>query len=199
MLTAAQLFLKNGIEDVKMTDIADASGVGVATLYRYFGSKPRMVTEVMTYLWDEINEMFSGEFDSKEFMQRSGIEQLSDLMHMFLTLYESHSNFMKLLGEFDRFILREQIPKEDLWKYERSIINFYPVIVRAYEKGLKDGTVRRLDNFKMFYLSYAHALLELCKKFVSGDLLPSDSTAYAVDELNLLIESGIYFLRKTDT
>ena len=36
---SAQLFLKNGIEAVKMTDIAEASGIGVATLYRYFGTK----------------------------------------------------------------------------------------------------------------------------------------------------------------
>ena len=31
---SAQLFLKNGIEAVKMTDIADECGIGVATLYR---------------------------------------------------------------------------------------------------------------------------------------------------------------------
>ena len=36
---SAQLFLKNGIEAVKMTDIADECGIGVATLYRYFGTK----------------------------------------------------------------------------------------------------------------------------------------------------------------
>ena len=148
----------------------------------------------MTYLWDEINELFSGVFDSKEFMQQSGIKQISDLMRMFLVLYEAHGDFMKLLGEFDRFILREQIPKEDLWKYERSIINFYPVLVRAYEKGLKDGTVRRIDNFKVFYLSYAHALLELCKKFVGGEILPSDSSSLAKTELQALIDTGIYFL-----
>ena len=36
---SAEMFLRNGIEAVKMTDIADACGVGVATLYRYFGTK----------------------------------------------------------------------------------------------------------------------------------------------------------------
>ena len=98
VLTAAQLFLERGIEEIKMTDIADASGVGVATLYRYFGTKPRMVTEVMTYLWDEVNELFAGIFDTREFMQQEGIKQISDLMRMYLVLYEAHSDFMRLLG-----------------------------------------------------------------------------------------------------
>lgn len=194
VLTAAQLFLKQGIEEIKMTDIADASGVGVATLYRYFGTKPRMVTEAMTYLWDEVNELFAGVFDTKEFMQQPGIKQINDLMRMYLVLYEAHSDFMRLLGEFDTYIVREQIAKEDLQKYESSIINFYPVLVRAYEKGLKDGTVRRVDNFKLHYLTYAHALLEMCKKFVKGELLPSDRSEYAVAELELLINTGVNYL-----
>ena len=193
VLTAAQLFLERGIEEIKMTDIADTSGVGVATLYRYFGTKPLMVTEVMTYLWDEVNELFAGIFDTREFMQQEGIKQISDLMRMYLVLYEAHSDFMRLLGEFDTYIIREQIAKEDLIKYESSIINFYPVLVRAYEKGLKDGSVRRVDNFKMYYLTYAHALLEMCKKFVKGEILPSDRNEYAVTELELLIESGVSF------
>lgn len=194
VLTAAHLFLKHGIEEIKMTDIADASGVGVATLYRYFGTKPHMVTEVMTYLWDEINELFGGVFDTKEFMQQSGIKQINDLMRMFIVLYEAHSDFMRLLGEFDTYIVREQIPKEELVKYEESIINFYPVLVRAYEKGLKDGTVRRVESFKLFYLTYAHALLEMCKKFVGNEILPSDNKAYAVKELQMLIDTGVSYL-----
>lgn len=194
VLTAAHLFLKHGIEEIKMTDIADASGVGVSTLYRYFGTKPHMVTEVMTYLWDEINELFGGVFDTKEFMQQSGIKQINDLMRMFIVLYEAHSDFMRLLGEFDTYIVREQIPKEELVKYEESIINFYPVLVRAYEKGLKDGTVRRVESFKLFYLTYAHALLEMCKKFVGNEILPSDNKAYAVKELQMLIDTGVSYL-----
>ena len=177
VLTAAQLFLKQGIEEIKMTDIADASGVGVATLYRYFGTKPRMVTEAMTYLWDEVNELFAGVFDTKEFMQQPGIKQINDLMRMYLVLYEAHSDFMRLLGEFDTYIVREQIAKEDLQKYESSI-----------------GTVRRVDNFKLHYLTYAHALLEMCKKFVKGELLPSDRSDYAVAELELLINTGVNYL-----
>ncbi len=195
VITAAGLFLERGIEEVKMTDIADASGVGVATLYRYFCTKSRMVTEVMTYLWNEITELFSGVFDSPEFMGQTGLKQIGDMMRMFIVLYKAHGGFMRLVAEFDRFILHEGIPKEDLWKYEQSIINFYPVLERAYLKGLEDGSVKKCDNFRLFYLSYAHALLEMCKKFVGGEILPSDDFTNAESELQTLIDTALAFLK----
>ena len=193
---AAKLFMERGIEDVKMTDIADESGVGVATLYRYFGTKPRMVTEVMTYLWEEITELFSGVFDSPEFLGQTGLKQLNDLMRMFIVLYQAHTDFMKLVGEFDRYIIREQIPKSELADYEQAIVNFYPVPEHAYKQGLADGTVREIENFKLFYITYAHALLEMCKKFVMGELLPSDDFTTAEQELMTLIETAVRFLKK---
>ena len=193
---AAKLFMERGIEDVKMTDIADESGVGVATLYRYFGTKPRMVTEVMTYLWEEITQLFSGVFDSPEFLRQTGLKQLNDLMRMFIVLYQAHTDFMKLVGEFDRYIIREQIPKSELADYEQAIVNFYPVPEHAYKQGLEDGTVREIENFKLFYITYAHALLEMCKKFVIGELLPSDDFTTAEQELMTLIETAVRFLKK---
>ena len=39
IMSAATLFLRDGIAAVRMTDIADASGVGVATLYRHYKTK----------------------------------------------------------------------------------------------------------------------------------------------------------------
>ena len=149
---SAQLFLKNGIEAVKMTDIADESGIGVATLYRYFGTKNGITIAAMTYMWNELNKMFSGIFESDVFLAQSGIKQVSDLMRMFVVLYEAHPGFMKLLSEFDLMLISENIPKHDLKEYEKSIINFYPVFEKAYMTGIADGTVREIPNLRLFYL-----------------------------------------------
>ena len=56
---SARLFLENGIASVKMTDIARECGVGVATLYRWFGTKNSLAITAMTYLWNELHKMFS--------------------------------------------------------------------------------------------------------------------------------------------
>ncbi|MCR4796141.1 MULTISPECIES: TetR/AcrR family transcriptional regulator [Ruminococcus] len=193
---SAQLFLKNGIEAVKMTDIADECGIGVATLYRYFGTKNGITIAAMTYMWNELNKMFSGIFESKVFLEQSGIKQINDLMRMFAVLYQAHPGFMRLLAEFDLLLSSGDIPKKDLKEYEKSIINFYPVFERSYMAGISDGTVREIPDVRLFYLSYAHTLMELSKKLIQGELLPGDDFSHAEQELGTIIDTAVYFLRK---
>ena len=64
---SAEMFLKNGIEAVKMTDIADACGVGVATLYRYFGTKTIITIAAMTHLWTRLRGMYEHVFETEVF------------------------------------------------------------------------------------------------------------------------------------
>ena len=39
------------IEAVTLQEIADEAKIGIATLYRYFGSKPQLVIEIGTNVW----------------------------------------------------------------------------------------------------------------------------------------------------
>ena len=191
----AELFLANGIENVKMTDIADVSGIGVATLYRYFGTKIGIAIDAMTFLWDDLKNLFSGVFDSETFLSQTGIKQLQDMLKMFIVLFTAHKDFMRLLGEFDRFVIHENVPSEQLEVYEKSVINFYPVIERAYNKGVEDGTVREIPEFRIYYLTFAHALTEMSKKFIDGEILPSDDFSDAEKELAMLIDCAVSYLK----
>ena len=191
----AELFLANGIENVKMTDIADVSGIGVATLYRYFGTKIGIAIGAMTFLWDDLKNLFSGVFDSETFVSQPGIKQLQDMLKMFIVLFTAHKDFMRLLGEFDRFVIHENVPSEQLEVYEKSVINFYPIIEHAYNKGVEDGTVREIPEFRIYYLTFAHALTEMSKKFIDGEILPSDDFSDAEKELAMLIDCAVNYLK----
>ena len=179
-----------------MTDIADECGIGVATLYRYFGTKTGITIAAMTHLWNELKKMFGGVFESPVFKKQTGLKQCADLMRMFIVLYEAHPAFMKLLGEFDLMIVREKVPKDQLKDYDRSIINFYEVFESAYLTGLADGSIREIPDFRLFYVTFAHALMQMCMKLIQGELLPSDNFSIAKDELNMLIEAAACYLRK---
>lgn len=190
----AALFLEHGIENIKMTDIAEESGIGVATLYRYFGTKSGISAAAMTFLWNDLKALFSGIFDSETFTGQTGIKQVQDLLRMFIVMYSAHRDFMRLLGEFDRMILDEEMPKEELVEYERSVINFYPVFENAFRKGLEDGTVRDGVDARLFYTTYAHVLTELSKKFINGEILPSDDFSDAERELETVIDCAVRYL-----
>ena len=49
--SALKVFLKKGIDSTKMTDIAAQAEIGVASLYRYFKTKPEIVVEAACILW----------------------------------------------------------------------------------------------------------------------------------------------------
>ena len=173
---SAEMFLKNGIESVKMTDIADACGVGVATLYRYFGTKTAITIAAMAHLWTRLRGTYENVFESENFLKQPGIKRLSDLM-----------------------LQRENVPKAALFEYERSIVNFYPYIEAAYLAGTADGTVRRDIDFKLFYLTYGHSMLQLCKKMLGGELLPSDDFSAGRAELKMLANIAVSYLRVENT
>ena len=45
--TAFRVFSERTIESVTMTDIAKEAGVGIATLYRYYSTKPKLVLAIV--------------------------------------------------------------------------------------------------------------------------------------------------------
>lgn len=47
------LFSERSIEAVTLQDVADASGHGIATLYRYFNSKPHFLVKIAEWKWAE--------------------------------------------------------------------------------------------------------------------------------------------------
>lgn len=50
--TGFRVFAERTIEKVKMTDVADVAGIGVATVYRHFTNKPRLVVAVSVWAWE---------------------------------------------------------------------------------------------------------------------------------------------------
>lgn len=53
METGFRLFAEKGIDQVTMPDIAEDSGVGRPSLYRYFSSKVDLVIAIGTWKWEE--------------------------------------------------------------------------------------------------------------------------------------------------
>ena len=72
---AEQLFMKNGIENTSMNDIAKVSGYSKASLYVYFKNKQELVgilvLESMQKLYDAIASALEQSNDTKERYQKN--------------------------------------------------------------------------------------------------------------------------------
>ena len=190
---AAELLLGGDVVDIKMTDIADKCGIGVASLYRYFGTKGDIVTKAGCVLWGRIKALFDGVFESPYYLEKSGYDKLCELMKVFRVLYISHKDFLRFVDSFDRFVLTERISPEALEEYESSIMNFYPLFESAYLDGVKDGTAKADIDFKQMYISVTHALMLMSEKFSRGKVFESDTGGEA--ELDFMIKIALEYIK----
>ena len=73
---AAELYLSAGIGEAKMTDIADQAQIGVASLYRYFGTKQLFTVKVGAYIWQMTLRKLEPFYTGAQYEALSGMKQV---------------------------------------------------------------------------------------------------------------------------
>ena len=190
---AAELFLRDGIEKVKMTDVADAAAMGVASLYRYFGTKNVLVVRAGALLWRDVNRLYGNRFAPAAVEGLNGMERIRLLFSLLEELYRDHRPFISLIGELDDFLAAEDVPAEDLERYEKSLFDFYTVFREAFDRGVADGSVRRGVDPDLFFNTACHAATALELKLIRGPLLPGDRIQDPA-ELHQLLDFALAYL-----
>lgn len=196
VITAAlEVFKIQGIENTKMTDIAEKAEIGVASVYRYFKTKPDIAVEAARKLWeDEIKELYAS-YTDEAFLNKNGVTMVKEILEVFLKLYKDHQDFMRFIDEFDRYVVRENISTEKLKEYEKSIIDLKSIMIKALECGKKDGTIRSDLDGGHFYFSITHALMSLCQKLIlRGNVLESDKYVEGEEQIKTIIDMAVKYI-----
>ena len=194
VFAAAQLFLSRGVEAVKMTDIAEAAEIGVACLYRYFGTKEAILIRAGTLLWSDLRALFEEVLKDAD-SSRTGREQVAAMLGVYRTLCRDHKSFLLFLEDFDRFILASGVKKSELYEYERSIGDYYPLFEAAYRRGVADGSLRAGVDPALFYRTFTHGITALCQKLLRGEILAQDDFSSS-GEVELYLDAALRYLEK---
>lgn len=194
ILVAAQLFLRNGIDAVRMTDIADASGVGVASLYRYFQTRTAIVIEAGTILWEEVRKDFIDYF-APSGRRKTGLKMVAEQFDYMLRMYHERPDFVRFLDSFDRLVLTERIPPDELAGYEDSIVDLKALFMETCKKGVKDGSIRPGLKYEKLYLATAHAMNALAEKAARGPILKGDDFSSIDEEASEIRDLLLYYLQ----
>ena len=132
-----QLFWEKCVEDTSMEEVAKCSGVGVATVYRYFSTKIELVIETAEFYWQKVAEKYLTELEQTG----TGYVQLQKIMNVLERIFQEEKAFLKFLQEFDVFVKKYQISEERLTDYESGILRLKPYVTDALEKGLADDSL----------------------------------------------------------
>ena len=93
-------------------------------------------------------------------------------------------NYFRFVHDFDSLVVSNHLKVEE---YEKNIYNYYQVFMEAYNKGLEDGSVRKLNEPNLFYMATSHSILSLCVKMASDDVLVQDHNNDKTKEICVLI------------
>jgi AcrR family transcriptional regulator len=192
---AIAVFKVNGIENTKMTEIAKQAEVGVASVYRYFKTKPELVIEVGIRNWESIITTFFENFNKANYTSLNGIQRVESLLEVFLTLYQNHKDFLRFIEEFDHYMMKEKISPDRLEIYEKTILNLKPFMIEALEKGKKEGSIKPSVHNEEFYMTLTHTLISLCQKLISrNSILNSDQDIEGELQVKLVIGMAINYI-----
>ncbi len=179
-----RIFAEKTIEKVKMTEVAEAAGIGIASLYRYYSTKPALVMGISTWLWDEYQKSVSTKQDSESFRNMTGAEAFEDYLDSFLDMYRNHADLLRFNQFFNVYLQSEGIRDEDMKSYQAVIRTLEKRFEVIYRKGFKDGTLRSDVVPSEVFSATAHLMLAAVTRYAVGLAYTEDTDAER--ELELL-------------
>lgn len=186
---ARTLFLKEGIAPVKMTDVADACHLGVATLYRYFRLKKNLVIASGVLLWQEEYQAFAEISASCEDENLNGAISLRKLMFHFYDLFRTRKEFFLFVRDFDVFCHQERVKPFELAAYDQNFIRLRDLFLATGKRGVTDGSLHSVPNFETIYYAFSRALLGLGEKLIGESaIVESDEQGNGEAQILSLID-----------
>ncbi|MBO4252125.1 MAG: TetR/AcrR family transcriptional regulator [Clostridia bacterium] len=178
---ACDLFLSRSVNDVTISDIAEKSEVGVATVYRYFSTKKNILEKCAVKLQLKVYE------DYFKLTGESGYDKIKKFYYGYLEVFKAHPEFYRFINEFDAFMTMENnVRLED---YSKGLDLFSDEFNAIYREGLKDGSIKRIEDVRAFYYSTTHAMLELCKKLSANvRIVKQDENIRSDVEIGVLVD-----------
>lgn len=186
---ATKLFLERSVSSVTIKDIAKASGLGEATVYRYFSGRGELIIACAMKLSGQVEQIF---IDHQN--MRDGYRRIARFYEAYLKIYTESPELYRFLQGFDAYCIGEGV--DSLEEYSDILDRFRDAFISAYRDGLADGTVKETDDIETFYYSTTHALLELCKKLASERRITRrDGSVDSASEVRVLIDIILSYIK----
>ncbi len=173
---------------VTMPEIADASKVGRATLYRYFASKQDLVMAIGTRKWEEAIKAYRSSVPAERIAQMTAGENLRFFMDSFLDLYRNHQDVLRYNYNFNSYMRYAAVPREKQQSYLLMIEHLRTQFHRVYVRGLTDGTLNTQIGEDEMLSSIFHIMLAAVTRFSIGLIYTPENGSDPEKELVILEE-----------
>lgn len=181
-----RLFSQNTISTVSMNNVADACGVGVATVYRYYKTKPALVMAIATWLWDNYVKENTLLLKETEEVHYSALQRYNFFIDTFIELYRSHKDMLRFNQLFNIYVRSEQVPSEEVAAYNNMIGYMSERFQQMILKGQEDGTIRKDVSGETIFSTTLHLMLAVTTRYSFGLVYTPEGREQEERELQLL-------------
>ena len=163
-----KLFSSKNIDTVSLQEVADESGLGVATLYRYFVNKPGLVVAVATWKWEESLKENKARRPSANFEGMKASEIFEFYLDSFLELYRNHRDMLRFNQFFNVYVQAEHIDPDVMEPYKEIIYDLKEFFHEIYLKAQEDHTVRTDEPEEQMFSTTLHLMLAAVTRYAVG-------------------------------
>lgn len=186
--TAFRLFTEKGIELVTMPEIAEASGIGRATIFRYFPAKLELVVSVGTWKWEEYIKRYDATISREKLERLSGAEFLKFYLDAFLDLYHNHGEILRFNYNFNHYLRYETGTRDQKLSYLQMVDKLGSIFHKLYERGKQDGTINTEIPEKTMFSATFHIMLAAVTRYAVGLVVVYEDGDNPENELVMLEE-----------
>lgn len=157
---AARLFTEEGYENVHVSDVASAAGVGKATLYQHFKSKSGLFVACIDRLFDVVTAAQSQYVAGEGSTLETDVERYAAAM---IASYPSYRMMVSALGAA-AFGNDRDLAKRARIAFMRLVTMFEPRLKRAMD----EGRCRQMDSEMLTFMTWG-ALMAVGARVNHGD------------------------------
>ncbi|PAD44071.1 hypothetical protein CHH54_03595 [Bacillus sp. 7520-S] len=179
---AKKIFGEKGFENSTMQDIAQECNLGIATVFRYFSKKEKLIVAVALEIVDTQKEVFA------EIVHGDGscyekLGRLFDALNFFEDhLHQQHS---KLIEAFEGYIAMVGSPVEDIEHFQTVYRQMLELFSELGQQGVRDRTVRS-------DIDIVDTLLTMVNTF--GHFSQKMAMVHGIEELQTFVDDSKQFL-----
>ena len=181
-----RLFSEKGIENVSMQDVADACGIGIATLYRYYKTKLDLVIDIGAYKWKEYGEYVQKNHIDSNPGPFSAAKMFEFYLDFYIETYKNNKQLLIFNQYFNNYVIQQHATKEQMAPYNNSIARYEKLFDMMYEMAEKDGTIRTDIPKEKMFATTSHIMLAVGVRFALGVVYAAENEQDRTEEYELV-------------
>ena len=170
--TGFRLFSEEGIENVTLQRVADEAGVGIATLYKYYLNKERLVIVISKSIWSGVWQRTLGVRGVDGLAELTAYEGIALYADAIIMIYREHPQFLRFSGEYKNFIrsgkTEEKHLKEELRGHLDELEPMRQLFHRMYERARTDHSIRMDIPEQELFTTVTITMLSVAERYVQG-------------------------------